>query len=90
MHEAAVLAVQVLIRGDPDVKMSMTSCKDIARWLPNILMDPASKNATVNVCSQVVSMREAVEIFEDVSGKQKLFNFCAIEARMSQGAVFRK
>jgi hypothetical protein len=60
---------QVLIRGDPEVKVSVTSCHDIARWLPEILLDPTCRNATINVCSQVVSLQEAVQCFEEVSGK---------------------
>ena len=68
-YRQGLLAAQVLIRGDPEVKVSVTSCRDIARWLPKILLDPTSRNATVNVCSQELSLREAVECFEEVSGK---------------------
>lgn len=40
------------------MKISMTSCTDIAHGLSNTLLDLASRNATVNVCNQVVAMRE--------------------------------
>ena len=59
---------QVLTRGDPDAKFAVTSYSDIARWLPKMLLDPACRNASVNVCSQLVSFREAVECFEEASG----------------------
>ncbi len=56
-------------RGNPDAEFAATSYSDIARWLPKILLDPACKNAHVNVCSQVVTFQEAVNCFEEAAGE---------------------
>ncbi|CAL8463466.1 g3000 [Coccomyxa elongata] len=71
---------RVLTRGDPDAKFAVTSYSDIARWLPKMLLDPACRNAHVNVYSQIVTFREAVECFEEAAGAP--FNM-EIESRAS-------
>ncbi len=34
---------KVTLKGKPDVPVTITSLVDIARWLPDVLLDPASK-----------------------------------------------
>jgi len=56
--------------GNDDIKASATAMADIAKFIPEILLDPKSKNAAVHVCSSTHSSNEAIKIFEEVSGKK--------------------
>lgn len=45
-----------------------SSARDVARWLPDIVQSPASRNAKINLVGQILSWREAVQAFEQAAG----------------------
>ncbi len=61
-------AAQVVIKGSMDDRFWATSARDVARWLPDIVQSPVSRNAKVNLVGQNVSWREAVAAFEQAAG----------------------
>jgi len=53
-----------------EAKYSSTLIADIARFVPEILASPDSRNAVVRVCGETISTKEAIKIFEEASGKK--------------------
>lgn len=51
-----------------DDRFWATSARDVARWLPDIVQSPVSRNAKVNLMGQCLSWREAVAAFEQAAG----------------------
>jgi uncharacterized protein YbjT (DUF2867 family) len=56
--------------GDGNTKVSVILMDDLAKFIPEILLDPYSKNNTIRVHGQSISGNEAVQIFEEISGKK--------------------
>jgi len=61
---------KVVAVGKGDVRVSTTMVADIARFVPEILLDPYSKNNVIRVAGQSATHNEAIKAFEEVSGKK--------------------
>ena len=68
-----------MVAGDGTKKVSVISIKDIARYVPEILLDPSTKNAIVKIAGDVLSPNEAVKIFEEVAGKKLQVHYIPLE-----------
>ena len=60
---------QVHIKGNGEDEFWATSAQDVARWLPEVLLCPSSRNAQVNLVGEILSWDKAVRIFEQATGK---------------------
>ena len=59
---------QVHIKGNGEDEFWATSAHDVARWLPDVLLCPSSRNAQVNLVGEVLTWYQAVRIFEEATG----------------------
>jgi len=57
------------IVGDGNYKISLTLTDDIARILPDILLDPTSKNAEIRLIGDTLSWNDAIKHFEKARGQ---------------------
>lgn len=58
------------IPGDGNQVISTTHTEDIARYLPEILLDRETKNQKVYLAGSKITLKDAVKIFEEESGKK--------------------
>jgi len=60
----------ITVLEDGNVKMSATLTADVAKFVPEILASPDSRNAVVTIAGEILTQNEAIKIFEEVSGKK--------------------
>jgi len=60
---------EIKVLGDGNAKISLTHTDDFTRLLPEILSNPKSKNATVNIVGDTITWNHAIESFEKATGK---------------------
>jgi len=58
------------IYGDGNQRISTIDVSDIAKCVPEILLDPSTKNQSVYLASESLSYHEAIPIFEEELGKK--------------------
>jgi len=59
----------IVVLGDGNGKLSGTATADIAKFVPEILLDPHSKNQTIRVAGVTVTPLQAKAIYEQATGK---------------------
>jgi len=60
----------ITIVDNGQAKISATLIADIAKFVPEILASPHSRNAVVRICGDTLTSAEAIKIFEEASGKK--------------------
>jgi len=65
-HQKGVLNLP----GTGDEVMFTTHTSDIAKFVPQILLDPHSKNSSIFIQGERTTLRKAIQIFEKASGKK--------------------
>jgi uncharacterized protein YbjT (DUF2867 family) len=56
--------------GDGNVKFSTTSVANVAKFVPEILLDPKSKNQTIHLAGETLTHHQAKTIFETIYGRK--------------------
>ena len=59
--------VQVTIYGSGDQKVQLTSVRDVAAWLPDVLLDPGAA-AETDLVGEVLTWNEVVAACRDATG----------------------
>jgi nucleoside-diphosphate-sugar epimerase len=70
--------------GDGNQKIATTDISDIAKAIPYILLNPASKNARVRIVRDRLSLLEAVELVERLTGKTFTKTFVPVKELENQ------
>lgn len=60
---------KITVLGDGNAKISLSKTDEFTALLPDILQNPKSKNTTVNVVGDTVTLNQAIELFEKATGK---------------------
>jgi len=60
----------VTVLEDGDVKVSASLTSDVAKFVPEILASPDSRNAYVKIAGDTLTHNEAIKIYEEVTGKK--------------------
>ena len=61
---------KLTIAGDGNQLFSTTHTSDIAKFVPEILLDPSSKNRKVHIYGEVTTYNQAIKIFEEELGRK--------------------
>jgi len=61
---------KLTIPGDGNQPFSTTHTSDIAKFVPEILLDPSSKNRNVHIYGEVITHNQAIKIFEEELGQK--------------------
>lgn len=65
--------------GDGNQKFATTDVDDIAKAIPYILLNPATKNARVKLVGDRLTQLEAVELVEKLTGKNLAKSFVQVK-----------
>jgi nucleoside-diphosphate-sugar epimerase len=65
--------------GDGNQKFATTDVDDIAKAIPYILLNPATKNARVKLVGDRLTQLEAVELVEKLTGKKLTKSFVQVK-----------
>lgn len=61
---------KINIGGDGNHPFSTTHTSDIAKYVPEILLDPTSKNRRIHIFGAITTFNQAVKIFEEELGQK--------------------
>jgi len=56
--------------GDPNTKFNVTTYEDTAKFVAEVLLDPAAENRFAGIAGDTVSLAEVVAQYEEITGKK--------------------
>ena len=68
-----------IIPGDGSGRFNTIDVKDVGKYVPEILLDPETKNKTIHISGANLSYNEAVKIFEEALGKKFDVKYVSLE-----------